>query len=182
LVSSGVLLITAAGETNRWPALSYRQLFQNNEVTVLTESAMKRDNQVSWVLYSIIAMIGFATMILLFKKLTIMEPKTEVINFYFFMFTSIAFFLFSTLRKVQLHFPGKSLALFILLAVIAVVANYASVSAIRSAPNPGYVRGIQSFEVVIITIAAFFLFRSEITTVKVIGMLLSLCGVVLLSI
>lgn len=142
---------------------------------------MRKGNKVNWLAYSFVAMISFVVMILLFKKLTVMEPKTEVINFYFFLFTAVAFFFFAIIKKVQLEFPSKSLPLFILIAIIAVIANYASVSAIRSAPNPGYVRGIQTLEVVIITIAALFLFKSEITPIKFIGILLSVCGVILLS-
>lgn len=136
----------------------------------------------SWLFYSLVAMISFAVMILLFKKLTTLEQRTEVINLYFFLFTTLAFFLFVILRQVRLQIPTDSLPLLILLAIVAVVANYCSISAIRLAPNPGYVRGIQSFEVVIITVVSIFLFQSDINLTKLAGIALSLCGIILLSV
>lgn len=142
----------------------------------------KKGDKMNWLFYSLVAMISFAVMILIFKKLTTLEQRTEVINFYFFLFTTTAFSLFVFFRQVQLQIPIDSLPLLILLAIIAVVANYCSITAIRLAPNPGYVRGIQSFEVVVITVLAVFLFQSDINLTKLIGIALSLCGIILLSV
>jgi drug/metabolite transporter (DMT)-like permease len=126
-------------------------------------------------------MISFAAMMLLFKKLTATTMLPEVINFYFFLFSTIAILIFNLLRGTKLELPSNSIYIFVLAALIAVVANYFSISAIKSAPNPGYSRAIQGFDVVIITISSVFLFGAQITIVKAAGIALSICGLILLS-
>ncbi|MCJ7703436.1 MAG: EamA family transporter [Anaerolineales bacterium] len=135
----------------------------------------------NWIYYSLITVISFTMMSLIFKKLTTLEPKSEIINFYFFFFSTLAISISLFFRQTKFRIPTKTLPLFLLLAIIAVFGNYASISAIRLAPNPGYVKGIQTLEVVLLTIASYFLFRSEITVAKVIGAILVVGGVILLS-
>jgi len=135
----------------------------------------------NWIYYSIITVFSFTMMSLIFKKLTMLEPKTEIINFYFFFFSTLAISGSLFLRQIKFRIQSNTIPLFLLLALIAVFGNYASISAIRLAPNPGYVKGIQTLEVVLLTIASYFLFRSEITVTKVIGAILAVCGVILLS-
>jgi multidrug transporter EmrE-like cation transporter len=69
----------------------------------------------------------------------------------------------------------------VLLAVVGAAANYFSVTAIRYAPNPGYVTGIRGFEAGITAVAAATLFKSEITSTKFIGIMLTIAGLILLS-
>lgn len=135
----------------------------------------------NWLLYSLFAMVGFAAIGLIIKQLTIIEPKAEIINFYFFLFTALAFFVFSIFKGTRLAISTDTYKWLIVLAIVAVAANYFSVTAIRLAPNPGYVTGIRAFETVIIVIAAFFLFNSEISATKFMGIILSTCGLILLS-
>lgn len=56
-----------------------------------------------------------------------------------------------------------------------------SISAIRSAPNPGYSEAIKSFYVVIVTIASFFVFGSELSAKKVMGILMTVAGLFLIA-
>ncbi|HEY0020855.1 MAG TPA: DMT family transporter [Longimicrobium sp.] len=144
--------------------------------------AANKKERVNWVAYSFVAMLGFAAMQLIFKRLTQLEPKTEVINFYFFLFSTVGFLVLLAVRKTRLLPRPESVPLFVAIALIAVVANYCVVSAIRSAPNPGYVTGIRAFETVIIVFAAMLIFQSELTPIKLAGIALSVCGLVLLSI
>lgn len=135
----------------------------------------------NWVTYSFISMVSFAAMMLLFKKLTETSMLPEVINFYFFLFSTIAFLIFNLLRRTKLELPSSSIYIFVLAALIAISANYFSISAIKIAPNPGYSKAIQSFDVVIISVSSIFLFGAKITMVKAAGIVLSVCGLILLS-
>lgn len=135
----------------------------------------------NWISYAFLGMTFFAAMQLIFKKLTTLEVPTEIINFYFFLFSTVAFFIFSFSRQTNLTFPIKLFPVFVLLALIAVVANYCSISAIRSAPNPGYVTGITSFNATIITLASVFLYQSDLSPIKLAGIGLSLGGLILLG-
>ncbi len=135
----------------------------------------------NWVACSFISMISFSVMMLLFKKLTETNMLPEVINFYFFLFSTIAIFLFNLVRITKLELPSNSTYIFVLTALIAVAANFFSISAMKLAPNPGYSKAIQSFDVAIITIASVFLFGSQITIAKAAGIVLSMLGLILLS-
>lgn len=135
----------------------------------------------NWVTYSFISMVSFASMMLLFKKLTETTMLPEVINFYFFLFSTIAFLIFNLVRRTKVELPSNSIYIFILAALIAISANYFSISAIKTAANPGYSKAIQAFDVVIVTISSIFLFGSPITMIKAAGIVLSVCGLILLS-
>jgi drug/metabolite transporter (DMT)-like permease len=135
----------------------------------------------NWTTSAFIAMISFAMMILIFKKLTGTSMLPEVINFYFFLFSTVAFLIFNILKKTKLDLPINYMYLFILAALVAITANYFSIIAIKFAPNPGYAKAIQSFDVVVITVASIFLFGSEITFTKAIGVAFSIIGLILLS-
>ena len=135
----------------------------------------------NWVACSFISMISFSAMMLLFKKLTETNMLPGVINFYFFLFSTVAIFLFNVIRGTKLELPSNSIYIFVLTALIAVAANFFSISAMKLAPNPGYAKAIQSFDVSIITIASVFLFGSQITIAKAAGIVFSVLGLMLLS-
>lgn len=134
----------------------------------------------TWVTHSFISMLSFALMTLLFKKLAQTSMLPEVINFYFFLFSTIAILIFNLLRKTKLELPTTSIYIFVLAALIAISANYFSILAIKTAPNPGYSKAIQGFDIIIITISSVFLFGAQISIVKVAGIVLSICGLILL--
>lgn len=138
-------------------------------------------DQMNWLVLSFFAMLCFASVALIIKKLTLTEPQSEVINFYFFLFTTIVFLGLSLSKGTRLITPPDSIKWFALLAVVAAAANYFSVAAIRSAPNPGYVTGIRGFEASITALVSVMLFKSEMTATKFIGIVLTIGGLILLS-
>lgn len=141
-------------------------------------TAMQHHN---WFVLAVFAMLCFVVTALIIKQLTLIEPQTESINFYFCFATTVVFLLFSLLKGTRLVISSGSIKWFTLLAIIAAAANYFSVSAIRLAPNPGYVTGVRAFETLIIGVLAVFVFGSEITATKMIGIVLSVSGLIMLS-
>ena len=135
----------------------------------------------SWITQAFIAMLSISSMVLIFKRLTQFDMKPEIINFFFFLFTTLAFLVLILFKKTRIEIPTTAVPLFILIAIIAVVYNYFSISAIGAAPNPGYVEAIYSFRIVIILIASIFLFGSSITLTKMIGVVLCVIGLILVS-
>ena len=126
-------------------------------------------------------MIFFVAITLLLKFLADTKLKSGIINFYFFLFTTLAFLPLVIWEGSEWKIPLKSLLYFVLLAFTAVIANYYSVTALAEAPNPGYVLAIQAFGIVITTLVAVFLFGSEISLIKMIGVIFSFIGLILLS-
>ena len=135
----------------------------------------------NWLIASFIATVGFAGMSIIITKFTGMGLAPEVINFFLFSGTGLGFLAFILVRRTTLSIPVNAIPWFILLAAIAVAANYYSVVGFGLAPNPGYVRGVAGFEVAIVAVAAVFLFGSELTLTKSIGIGFSLVGLLFLS-
>jgi drug/metabolite transporter (DMT)-like permease len=135
----------------------------------------------TWVALSLLAMSCFVGVALIVKRLTLTEPQAEVINFYFFLLTTVVFLVLSLFKGTRLVISPGSIKWFVLLAAVGAAANYFSVTAIRSAPNPGYVTGIRGFEAGITAVVAATLFKSEITGTKFTGIILTIAGLILLS-
>ena len=134
-----------------------------------------------WIIYSFLSMICIATLTLIQTKLTKIETSSILINLYLFAFTLIGFFVLA-LREGKFAVSKVAVIWLIASAVVAVGANYFMVEAIRLSPNPGYPWAIASFNLVIVTIASIFLFSSDFTVNKFIGILIVLLGVVVLSV
>ena len=135
----------------------------------------------SWVTASIISTLAFSGIALFLKKLTQFAFPSEIINVYFWVFTAIIFIIFSLYKKDSFKLDSGSIIWFILLAVAAFVYNYYYVIALKSAPNPGYVRAIQSANIILVTIFSIFLFGSSISIKMVVGIILILGGLSLLA-
>jgi drug/metabolite transporter (DMT)-like permease len=135
----------------------------------------------TWVAASFMAMFCFIAVALIIKRLTLTESHTEVINFYFFLLTTIVFFGLLLFKGTRLVVPPGTIKGFVLMAVISAAANYFFVAAIRAAPNPGYVTAIRGFEACITAIVAVTLFKSEITATKFTGIILTIGRLILVS-
>jgi len=138
-------------------------------------------NNMSWVTQAFIAMISISVMVLIIKGLTRLGLSSEVIAFYYFLFTTPLLFIFALYKKAEFGLPLASLPLFFLFAIIAVAYNYFNVSSVGSAPNVGYAVGIISFNVAVVFVASIFLFDASFTLVKFIGIIFSIIGIVLIS-
>ncbi|HIE02251.1 MAG TPA: hypothetical protein EYP59_18545 [Thiotrichaceae bacterium] len=135
----------------------------------------------NWFWQAVISMVFFSAVTLLFKVLVDTKLKSEIINFYFFLFTTLGFLGFLLFRETTLKIPLNTLPTFGLLTLVALVANYYGLKALAAAPNPGYVSSIQEFKAVIVLIAAVFLFNSELSFTKGLGILFCFIGIILLS-
>ena len=135
----------------------------------------------NWIFAAIISSIAFAGIPLLLKKLTQYSLTSEIINFYFWLITSMTFLAFAIYRKSSFKIDKGSLVWFLVLSVVAFFANYFSIIALKLAPNPGYVRAIQSANIVLITVSSIFLFGSTISIKTILGITLILGGLYLLT-
>ena len=135
----------------------------------------------NWIFATIISSIAFAGVSLLLKKLTQYSLTPEILNFYFWIITSITFLAFALYKKSSFKIDKGSLVWFLVLSIVAFVANYFSIIALKLAPNPGYVRAIQSANIVLITVSSIFLFGSTISIKAILGIMLILGGLYLLT-
>ncbi len=135
----------------------------------------------SWFIFALVGMLSFACMALSLKKLTYSLP-TSVILLYLFAFTAPVYLMYNVATGTPLKIDYPALFLLILAAMFAFVGNLCDVEALRLAPNAGYASAVKSGQIIVITIAAIFLFKDQRITISgVIGVLLIFCGVFLLS-
>ncbi|BBM84595.1 EamA family transporter [Candidatus Uabimicrobium amorphum] len=134
-----------------------------------------------WIHFAVIAMISHSALMIILKEVTNSGLQTEIINFYFLLFTTIVIFCFAATRNVRFQIPGKFVVWFMVLAIIAFFYNYFAMKAISAAPNPGYVVGILSCNIIIITIVGSLLFGNPLPTTKIVGIALMVCGSLLIT-
>ena len=128
-------------------------------------------------------MIFFSGMVLVFKKLMILGLDTPKILLG--VFIGGAFFYGIHI----LFFSGKNAAsvtklvigLIILAALLSYLGNLFMLRSMEISPNPGFTVGVVSLQAILITIGAWLLFQSSLSTTKIAGLVLALVALVLLG-
>ena len=134
-----------------------------------------------WILYSLISVVSISIMTLLFKHLLNSGINPEIINFYFFLISTVAFLGFLVAKSSNFNIPKSSIPIFVILGLLALSYNYFDLLAIKIAPNPGYVEAILTMKIIIITLLSFLLFKSDLNMTKAIGIGLCILGTFLLT-
>lgn len=130
-----------------------------------------------WMLSAFIASLCFSSMTLLFRKLADLGTNTESINIFFFALATVALWSTAQLRHISLSVPSGGWRWLILAAILAVGANHFSITALRSAPNPGYVTALRSIDIAMVTIGSALLLGVSIHPLKLLGIGLCIAGV-----
>ncbi len=136
----------------------------------------------SWVMYAFGSAVCFTGMTLVIKKLFLMNVPPLVLNMFIFGITFTGFVIWNVINKSKINI-GLSVILFLVLAsAFAVFGNYLDVSAVKSAPNPGYAGALKATQIILIALLAPLLFNSDISLLKIIGIILVLAGASIISI
>ncbi|WP_372365394.1 EamA family transporter [Candidatus Uabimicrobium sp. HlEnr_7] len=135
-----------------------------------------------WIHYAVIAMVSHSVLMVILKKITISGLQTEIINFYFLLSTTMMMFCFAVTRNSRFKIPTNLVIWFVVLGFVAFFYNYFTIKAISIAPNPGYVVGILSCNIVIVTIVGSVLFGSPLTATKIAGITMMFCGSLLITV
>lgn len=131
---------------------------------------------------SLLGMLFLSAMFLAFKKLGNLGANSYTILIFEFVIAAVILTSFAVLAKTNIM-PSNNTIWLLLLAVgiFGAIGNILLTQGIISAPNPGYALAIVNANVVLVSIASFFLFKSEITLVKGIGIIFAVLGVILLG-
>lgn len=140
-----------------------------------------------WILYSFIATIATSLITILIRYIHNIGEK-KYLEFYMlisFLCINICLFIYLALRpkkiNIQMFQNYTLLGLLVLISVLAVVTVYFSSLAHMIAPNPSYSSTIINFNIVIVLLLSMYLFQSPINLYTGFGMLLVLCGVILIA-
>ncbi len=137
--------------------------------------------KMTWIIYALLGMILFSIMILLFKKLTLLNvnPATLMLFVSLVLLLSYAGHVFFT--KADLKVSPFIFLLLLLAGIVSYVGNFLYIKSIALAPNPGYVATIVGLQLAVIAIGSVFLFGSELTATKGIGIALAIVAGILLA-
>ena len=140
-----------------------------------------RHRRLMWYLYAIAAMVCLSIMILVFTRLRFLgiTPPVILIFVFGFGFLFYAIQLFATKETIILK--SQYIVLLLICALCSYVGNLLYVKTLDIAPNPGYVVAIIGSQALIISIASVFLFGSQFSVIKGVGVLLCTIGIVLLA-
>lgn len=135
----------------------------------------------NWFIYALIGMLSFSGMALVLKKLTYMLPSSLILV-YVFVFSAVMFVSFQLKTTGELKVGLIPLLWLFLAAALAFVANIFDLEALKHAPNAGFASAVKAGQILVITLAALFLFEDQkITWTGVLGVLFIFSGVGLLA-
>lgn len=135
----------------------------------------------NWFIYALIGMLSFSGMALVLKKLTYMLPSSLILVYVFF-FTALMFVSFQLKTSGDLKVGLTPLLWLLLAAALAFIANIFDLEALKHAPNAGFASAVKAGQILVITLAALFLFEDQkITWTGALGVLLIFSGVGLLA-
>ena len=138
--------------------------------------------KMTWILYALLALIFFSGMILTFKKITNQGVSPTILMFY----VGVGLFLFYGIHilvaRTSFQVSSPMLLWLGLAGLLSYTGNLFYTKSLVLAPNPGYATALVSLQLVLITIAATFVFHSELTLAKGMGIVLAIIAGILLVI
>ena len=137
--------------------------------------------ELSWFAISIISAFIFSLTTLLARIATDKGVSSTLVTFYIFLFATI--FLGGYVFVVEKSFVTSTAVLTILIfaGIFSFVGHAMFYNAISNAPNPGYVDAVSSLRIIIVTVAAIFLFNLKPSTIGIVGSVFIVIGAILLS-
>lgn len=135
----------------------------------------------SWIVYSLIAAVAFAGLVLTYKKLLLLGINQLVLNVSIFFLVFLGFAATVVYKKVPLQLSTAMILFLLLAAVFSFIGNYFQVKSYNESPNPGYASTLVATQLILITVFSIFLYGSEFNWVKVVGIVIVILGSYLVS-
>jgi len=134
-----------------------------------------------WQIFSIITLVVFSGAFLLFKYASNHGASALQIMLYFFGGAFLCFVVHAGINQTTPVLSPRVAMALAFSAVLGYAGNYCQTLAVTMAPNPGYALAVISAQAITVSLVAAFLFGSEFSAQKGIGMVFCFAGVVLLS-
>ncbi len=135
-----------------------------------------------WQIYSLVTLVLFSGAFLLFKYASNNGVSALSIMVYFFGVAFVCFAGHAGITRAQILSTPQVMGALVLAAILGYAGNYCQTMAVTTAPNPGCALAIISSQAVVVALASWFLFSSDLSVLKIVGIILCTGGVVLLSI
>jgi drug/metabolite transporter (DMT)-like permease len=137
----------------------------------------------AWVIYSLIAAVGFGSITLILTYLSRANMSSIVVNAWFWATTALIFIvagIITSTKDLKIH--TSYVKWFILLAIVAFITNYFSVKAFQTGPNTGVVRSIQIAQIAVAAIGGYYIFHQGVSPRAGLGMAFLVVGLLLIII
>jgi drug/metabolite transporter (DMT)-like permease len=136
-----------------------------------------------WIIQSFLAFFLFGMLSLVSKHIMSQNVAPYLLTFYNFLFASMAFSIDyrNALRPSNLKkLSWKTIIILLVIGVSNALFNIAMFSAVRLAPNIGYVNIINSSSITVITLLSALFFKDKLSLQKILGIIGVTCGLILL--
>ncbi|MDD5032460.1 MAG: EamA family transporter, partial [Patescibacteria group bacterium] len=134
----------------------------------------------SWIIYSFISLVAFSIMVILITGQT-KKGFSVPFTLAFVVGLWIPFFGFWLLWKgVDFFISGQVIIILISGGILAVIANWCTFKSANDSPNPGFTFAITNSSPILIALAGKFFLQKELTFLKLIGILISVAGIIIL--
>lgn len=160
-------------------------IIASTSLILINRNSDKQQSDKKWIAESFIAFFLFGTLSLTSKFVLGNGVTPLLLTFYNFLFNTFAFSIDyrKALRISNLRLlTGDSIITLIIIAVATAIFNIMMFSAIKLAPNIGYVNIINSSSITVITILSAILYKDKLSIKKVLGILGVTFGLILLFI
>ncbi|KHO55503.1 MAG: hypothetical protein QT10_C0001G0107 [archaeon GW2011_AR19] len=135
----------------------------------------------NWFLLAFASLFMFAGITLIQKHLLNLGIHPIIFGLYLMAFTFALFLITAIVTKQNIIVPNIWIIFLILAGVLALFGNLAATYSFKFAENPGYTQAIISASGVAVLFASIFLFKSELTPLKLVGVLLTTIGIIFLG-
>lgn len=136
----------------------------------------------NWIAYALISVLLFSVMTLIFKKATVMKLDSSIILMFVFLFGFLFYFAHNVITKKEMFPSWIAILILLVAAALSYGGNLFSVKALAEAPNPGFSEAIGASRLIIISLVAVVLFGSQMTAWNIFGIVLTVAGLVLLTV
>jgi len=137
--------------------------------------------KMNWFWLAVVSLFALSFLFIFFRKLTSIGLKSEVLLMYYFGIVAVIFGFYAFSNRASFQLTQLQIIFLIAAGIAGVVGNLFLVESLRVAPNPGYTSAVVAGNVILVSIAAVFIFQSELSLVKGAGIVLAVIGIILLG-
>lgn len=136
----------------------------------------------NWVLASILMFVSSVVLYLSIRRSTLLKVPTQLNNLAMFILPITAYAFVAYVSKAEMKITSFQFLLILLTAIFfSYLGNVLSLISLELAPNPGYSLMISKSYVVFTTIAAIFVFHSELTLKSAFAIAIIVASSILIS-
>lgn len=149
---------------------------------ILIEKKKQKKAKNSWIFYSIGAFIGWAFLAISLTYLVQKGLPSSTILFYLMGIVSLIITAEILIKKRELSNLVESWKVFLGMGVFSAIFNLCIILGYKYAPNPGYINAANAGSIALLSLFSWMIFKDELTSKKIIGIIGVFLGLILLFI